>query len=189
MIFRAAPGRAGRRPSRVPERLRRLDGRAVHSPGRFDAGLIVADLVDDDAAERDVADAARHQALLQGRRGGSIGKGGDEVPDLAARETPVQRDFLDPAIAQIAGEADERRRAARQTGAIHDDLVSDEADDDGWRRLEPFGRGRRERVDAALHQRVGRRVQLRPPQRGGEPPGQLLGLLLHQTIALTIFFT
>ncbi len=130
------------------------------------------------------------QAVLQRRRGRSIGKRGDEVPDLAAREAAVQRDFLDPAIAQIAGEADERRRAARQTRAIDDDFVSDEADNDGWRSLEPFGRGRGERVDAALHQRVGRRVQLGPPQRGGEPPGQLLGLLLfHQTIALTIFFT
>jgi len=68
------PRRAGirlvARLRRVPQGLGRLDGGPVDALRRRDAGLVVADVVDHDAAERDVAHALRDQAIGQrhGRR-------------------------------------------------------------------------------------------------------------------------
>ena len=56
---------------------------------------------------------ARRQPVRQRHRRGAVGEGGDQVPDLAARQAAGQRDLLDAAIAQIAREADERRACPR----------------------------------------------------------------------------
>src|SRR5438067_1215127 len=116
-------------------------------------------------------------ASAERRRRRPVAEDGDEVPDLVARETARQRDLLDAALAQIAREADERRGPARQAVAVDDDFVADEADDDGRRRLERFGRGGIQGIESALHEGVVRRIELGTPQRCRKPAYQFLGLL------------
>ena len=160
-----------------PQRLGGFDRRRVHAAGGRDAGLFVGHLFDDDAAERHVADASGREAVGERRRRRPVAEDGDEVPDLVARETARQRDLLDAALAQIAREADERRGPARQAVAVDDDFVADEADDDGRRRLERFGRGGIQGIESALHEGVVRRIELGAPQRCRKPAYQFLGLL------------
>jgi hypothetical protein len=84
-------------------------------------------------------------------------------------------DCLDPLFPQAAREPDERRRSARQTQGIHDDLVADAPDDHGRCRLQRFQHDDAERVGAPLHQRMRRRVQLRSADRCGQSPDELFG--------------
>src|SRR5919198_1254220 len=95
-------------------------------------------------------------------------------PALAASHSDSA---VSTALAQIAREADQRGGSARQAIAVDNDLVAEEPDDDGRRRLERFGRGGIQRVDAALHERGVRRIEVGAPQRCREPPYQFLGLL------------
>src|SRR5438105_4958748 len=101
---------------------------------------------------------------------------------FSARQPALQRHLLDAASPQIAREADERGGAARQPRAVDHHLVADEADDHRRRALQPLRGSAREGVDAALHERVAGRIQLRAPQCRRQPPNQLLGLFLIHSV-------
>ena len=110
-----------------------------------------------------------------------VAEDGDKVLELLPREAAAERNLLDIALAQIARETDERRSAARQPRSVDDDLVVDEADDDAVRVLQRLLRRGDEVVDAALHQGMVGRVQIRAAHRGGDSADEIFCPgLVHQ---------
>ena len=126
-------------------------------------------------------DAAHRQPIGDSYPRLAIAQDRDEAADVLARQAARQRDFLDLARTKVPSEADQRHRSARQSPAVDHDFVADESDDDARRRLECLEGVVAERVDAVLYQRMGRRVQLGPAQRRGQPPDQLFRLFLIQS--------
>ena len=123
-------------------------------------------------------DPARRQPLGQRRRGRAVAEDRDEVADLLACQAARQRDFLDVALPEVAGEADKRGGPLRQTDAVHDNFVADEADDELRHGLERLVRRRGQGIDAPLDERMGRRVQIRAPQRRRQPADQVFAFFL-----------
>ena len=126
------------------------------------------------AADDDVRTPLLLQPIRQRDWRGGRRRLEDERAHLVAGQPARQRDLLDLPLAQAAREADERRGPAWQARAVHDDFVADESDDDRRRGAERLEHGARERIDAALHQRVRRRVQLRAAQRRRQPPDEVV---------------
>src|SRR5204862_2944528 len=101
-------------------------------------------------ADDDARDALLLQARLQRQRRAPFRQLADEGAQLLAGDAALQRDLLDLALAHLAREADQRRRRFRQPLGVDDDLVADEADDDGIGLLRDRRAQRGKRLDAAL---------------------------------------
>ena len=164
---------------RLPQRFGGLDRRAIDAAGRGDPDLILADVSRRRACRARCAGRPRAVSRSgSGVRDRAIRELADEAADLVARDAAREGDLLDLAVAQIAREADQRRRPARQPRAVDDHLVADEADDDRWRASAARSLRRAgERVDAALHQRMrAASSSSGAAHRRGEPPDELFGL-------------
>jgi hypothetical protein len=106
-----------------------------------------------------------------------IGQLDNERAEFLFHHSARQADLLDLALAQVARESHERGGGSRQPLGIHDHVVADEADDERLRRLQQVLTQRRERVDAALHERMRRRVQGRAPRRRRHTADEIIQLV------------
>ncbi len=167
---------------RLPQRFGRLHRRRVDPLGGDDAGLLVGDLLDRPPVRgrccgRRAPPAGRAAApSTSGRRG--------------RRRSCVSSSRVRPRLSVIFSISRSRRSRAKPTSAavprgsrdaVDDDLVVDEADDDAVRVLQRLLRRGDEVVDAALHQRMVGRVQIRAAHRGGDSADEIFCPgLIHQ---------
>jgi hypothetical protein len=100
---------------RLPEGFGGLDGGGIDTPRDGNAAIVVAAVFDRDLAQGDVPDAAGLQPIGQRNRRLAVSEGRDKRPNLVARQAAGERDFLDLALLERAGEAEQRGRRLPST--------------------------------------------------------------------------
>ena len=96
---------------------------------------LVLGLLEVDAADRDAPHAALLEPGGERQRRAPVRQLEHEQAQLVARDAARDRDLLDVALAQVAGEPDEHGRRPQEPLRVDDDLVADEPDDDRSRRV------------------------------------------------------